>query len=199
MEGAIERPLILLECGGSGRLTTKMGAEMHGAQTCCAEIKTSPDVGSKAASAPLAEGIVMTSMFGSVCNRRRHDRQQKTEAVHRHALRNLSQKTTCAYSAEHACIRSKRTHIKKLRRKAVRRGIFRRRVGGSVGRRIHRPRDRQVDRQKEPEGMRTDKETTMGTEGKTYCNTPVDKQIRKQTIKQTEAQRDNRTDKRKYR
>ena len=55
MEGAIERPLILLECGGSGRLTTKMGAEMHGAQTCCAEIKTSPDVGSKAASAPLAE------------------------------------------------------------------------------------------------------------------------------------------------
>ena len=140
MGGAVKRPLILLECWGSGRPTTRVGAEMHGSQTLSAEIEAihSFSVAPRAGLGPLAEGIVMTSAFGSVGNWRRHDRQQNAEAYQKCILLTLSQRTACAHSTEHDCIPKETAHVEKRKRQWFIGGTLRKQIGARTDRKLTR-------------------------------------------------------------
>ena len=131
MGGAVKRLLILLECWGSGRPTTRVGAEMHGSQTLGAEIEAMQSFSAAlgARLGPLAEGIVMTSVVGGVGDWRRHDRQQNAEAYQKCTLLKLSQRTACTHSTE---------HVEKQKRKWFIRIILRRRTGARTDKKMTR-------------------------------------------------------------
>ena len=87
---------------------------------------------------PLAEGIVKTSVVGSVGDWRRHDRQQNAEAYQKCTLLKLSQRTASTHSTEHDCIPKETTLVEKRKRQWFTGGNLRKQIGARTDRKLTR-------------------------------------------------------------